>query len=160
MPRRCGKLLLGSSSAITSPRIGRRVSRARSLHRRYARADILTAVRGVVLLCLSACGRLGFDSNPPSDTASDAPIDWTLWSSPVHVDSAGTTQFDWEPAIHPNNKVLVFTRADDTVSTSDLFVTTRASTGGEFGTATMLPFSQGGDFGPAWTPDGTQLYFT
>jgi dipeptidyl aminopeptidase/acylaminoacyl peptidase len=129
-------------------------------------------VRSVLLLMTcAACGRLDFgevsqvgdDAAPPNDgqvVDGHIPV-CSAWSTPAPIANLETVNNDWEPALSPDRSSLVFSRQPATGGVDSLFVATRAQSGG-FNQATTLTANVvqlTTDAGPAWSPDGKQLFF-
>lgn len=122
----------------------------------------------ILLASVAACGRYEFGARDDASTVAsdDAPLDGgppcTLgpWGAPVRVPELSTAGVDWGPALSPSGLVLVF---DSTAAGSrDLYVATRATASGTFGTATPIASvnSSNIESDPAWSSDGTQLYYS
>lgn len=117
-------------------------------------------MRSLLLLCLAACGRLGFEplsGDAGTDDADDASVLTTCttfgaWSVPIEVPTLTSPTNDWEPALHPNGELLVFSR-----EAVGLFVATRTGSV-TFSAPTMIVGTDGRDHGPAWNPAGDRLY--
>ena len=129
-----------------------------------------------LVLALAACGRVGFsertdatgdsDATPGDGAGSDATQctvgDWSpsiVRLANLSVDDVN----DWEPALPPDELTIVFSSYRNGPD-SQLFVATRATRAADFSAPVLIPgFGSlpGLDvFGPAWSIDGTQLYFT
>jgi hypothetical protein len=124
-------------------------------------------MRALIISVLAiGCGRVGFD--PTTDAglgrgdaiALCAPGPWQITS---HLDIAATAGNDWEPALSPNGLVLVWTTS--ATGPDHLYVATRSAVTDTFGSARLLSELWGqqmtdGAFGPLWSHDGDELYFT
>jgi len=130
-------------------------------------------VRLIALVFVAGCGRVAFDPLGDGDGgiggddgAPDAigPLVCGAWSSTAtRLDSLCTAEADWEPAIHPNGDLLVFTSMRLMPSVSmEMFMATRTGPS-TFGTPSLISaISTVGDAfdgGPAWTAAGDELMF-
>src|SRR4051812_31734855 len=91
-------------------------------------------MRGIVLVWLAACGRIGFGSNdpavpddePPDDAATlgdvaplDAADDATVpaagcrWTDIIELRALSSPLNDWEPAVSPDGQTLLLIRESD-----------------------------------------------
>lgn len=123
-------------------------------------------MRALILLLAVGCGRVGFEPTADADLdhadaiALCAPGPWQITS---HIDIAATAGNDWEPALSPSGLVLVWTAS--ATGPDRLYVSTRAAVTDVFGPARPLtelwgPQMTDGGFGPLWSHDGGELYFT
>ena len=118
------------------------------------------------LVLLVGCGRIGFDDTVLGDGGTDGPgldappacATFGPWSTPRRQVALSTADEDWEPVIHPAGLAIVYSFKAGATS-GDLLFATRPSTTADFGTP-MRIFDTDVEFGPAWSKDGTQLYFT
>jgi hypothetical protein len=128
-------------------------------------------VRLIVVLLLTGCGRIAFDplggdGGSAGDGGGDGsvPLVCGAWSSTAtRLDALCTVEQDWEPAIHPNGTLLLFTSTRLMPGTSmEIYMTTRA--GNTFSTPSVVTaLSTVGaafDGGPAWTAAGDELTFS
>lgn len=117
----------------------------------------MSARSALCLALLAGCGRVGFDDTGAIDAPPCRP---TAWAAPQPQGQLRSVDNDWEATLHPNGLVLVFSR--QTATDADLWVATRATTTADFGNPTKIPAASSGtsyEFGPVWSPDGTQLTF-
>lgn len=119
-------------------------------------------MRPLWLLGFAACGRLEFDPIGLTADASDASnrdapaacSTFGAWSVPAQVTSLTSATNDWEPALHPDGNLLVFSRDGQGLFSS---MRTGPST---FSVPTLIGVTDDRDQGPAWSGTGDRLYFT
>lgn len=130
----------------------------------------------VLALALVACGRVGFSEHSDATGDNDAPSgdgagsdatqctvgDWSpsiVRLANLSIDGVN----DWEPALPPDELAIVFSSYRNGPD-SQLFVATRATRTADFSAPVLIPgfgSNPGKDvYGPAWSIDGTQLFFT
>jgi hypothetical protein len=126
--------------------------------------------RAVLVICVG-CGRIAFDPRGDGGGLGDGLTDAVAqcasfgpWSTPVHIaaSNAATIYDEWQPALHPNNLLLVF-ESNRPVG-SHLFAMTRASETDAWGPARDLAelygtTNQDGGISPMFSTDGSQLYY-
>ncbi len=117
---------------------------------------------GLALAICAGCGRIGFDAATARsiDGGSDGATSFSAWSQPQHLTNLQSAGNDWEATLDPTGLVLVFTRDD--AAGYNLMVSTRPSMTSEFGTPAFIPAASvaaDAEYGPAWSPDGTRLYY-
>ncbi len=119
-------------------------------------------VQLAVVTCIG-CGRLDFGLEQTADGAiGDGGIGDTTrdacvlgaWSAPVTLASVNSVGTDWEPALRPDGKMLVFGRDN---GTTQIFVAQGSLSG--FSTPVMVLADTNSNSGPAWSPAGDQLLF-
>ena len=116
----------------------------------------------VWVAAIAGCGRIGFDDRTSaSDAGADARTT-CVWSPALVVANVNSASYDWEPALSPDGRVLVFTRSPlGQMGPTHLFVAIRPQPTDPFGAPVLSSGLLGpsSDAGAVWTPDGTQLYF-
>jgi hypothetical protein len=123
---------------------------------------------GVAVVAALGCGRIDFDplsfgTGGDGGDGRDAPVDvgsttCSAWGNVTRQTQFATFADDWELAFHPGGLALVYT---STTVDSNLFISTRASTSDPWGAPVALTDLNTTDLegGPAWSPDGSRLYF-
>lgn len=120
---------------------------------------------GLAVLSI-ACGRIAFETrdDPAQDAPTgdgSAPIECSMWMDTRPETAVNSTSNDWEPALSPDGRLLVF--ASSRSGVFKLYSADRAAVGNPFGAATLI--AELDDAGsrhasPTWDPDGTKFYFT
>ena len=102
------------------------------------------------LLCTTACGRIGFDTELGPFTA------------PVAVDELNTSAIESDPALTSDLLEMYFDSDRPGVGSSDIWRTTRPATDAPWSTPTLVNelSSPSFDGGPGITPDGLVMYLT
>ncbi|MGE0401735.1 MAG: TolB family protein [Kofleriaceae bacterium] len=125
----------------------------------------------LIVLITAACGRVGFAVHDGTDGGGDdgatidacEAADWSSTITPLANLSVDGAE-DWEPAVSPQGTTIVFASYRAGVGDSQLFVATRASPDDDFGPPEVIAGfgAVAGDtvFGPAWSIDGSILYFS
>ncbi|NVB79203.1 MAG: hypothetical protein HOV81_12450 [Kofleriaceae bacterium] len=110
----------------------------------------------------AACGRVGFSPTPDAATAGEEQCTLGPWGNTERLAMLASIGDDWEPAMSIDGLVLVFaSNRDDVVN--HLYVATRASTSESFDNVRALTELTGGTMredSPAWSLDGSRLYFS
>lgn len=111
---------------------------------------------------LAGCGRIGFEALTPEADASsmiDAGAGCTPWTNIVAQTALNGASDEWEPAVSPDGLSIAYV----TYSTGPgLYAATRGSLGVPFESPRMLTelATASVEHGPAWSTDGTKLYFS
>jgi len=110
----------------------------------------------LALAICAGCGRLGFDA---AGDGGGSNVMYSDWGNSRHQSNLSSPDNDWEGTVHPDGLVMVFSR--QTPTDSDLMVTTRTSLTADFGPPSFIPAASSAnyEFGAAWSPDGSRLYF-
>lgn len=114
-----------------------------------------------LLLVLVGCGRVDFD--PLSDGGAAAGDGSTCafgpWSNIVPASTLNGTGDEWEPALSPDGRTIVYVSY---TGAAGLYAATRSSATSMFGAPRMLTelSTSNVEHGPAWSADGTKLYFS
>jgi Tol biopolymer transport system component len=128
-------------------------------------------VRFVVLaIACAGCGRIDFGElsraadaagdDAAHDAGRDGPSVCSAWGNVLPLGAVNTTGQDWEPALAPDGNLLVYSHTDAAGNINKLHTATR--NGNQFTPLTQLTLEVvelGSDAGPAWTPDGSELFF-
>src|SRR5262249_44629449 len=84
------------------------------------------------------------------------------WSTPTRIDVLSSQSSDWEPALHPDGSILVFSSDRVVSGTIKLYASTVTS--GVYASPVELAILNDAlatrDNGPCWSADGAQLYFS
>ena len=128
---------------------------------------MLLRALSLALAISAGCGRIGFDDETArsldgggdGNGGGDGATSFSAWSQPHHLTNLQSAANEWEATIDPTGLVLVFTRDDG--SGANLMVSTRPSITAEFEVPALIPAAStpADEYGAAWSPDGTQLYF-
>ena len=118
----------------------------------------------VAMVAMVACGRVGFDersaSVPPDTATTDTTCD--PWSAPRRQVALATAAQDWDPALSPDGRMLVF-GSDRLGPGRKLFLATRPSLTADFDAPRQLDELDGGttsiEYGATWSADGKRLFF-
>ena len=124
----------------------------------------MTSIRGLwfALAVLGGCGRIGFDSSARGSVDGGPPCTVGPWGAPRRQEMLVSAIEDWEGTIHPDRRVVVYTRQQQ--GEAELMIATRADPSDDFGSPTPIaalntPAAMDHDWGPAWSPDGKTLYW-
>lgn len=106
------------------------------------------------------CGRVAFD--PRSDgggPGSDGSCAFGPWSNITRATSLNGTGDEWEPALSPDGLAIVYVSY---TGAAGLYGATRPTVSSAFGAPRMLTelSTPEVEHGPAWSADGTKLYFS
>jgi hypothetical protein len=120
-----------------------------------------SAIAWIAMVTVAGCGRIYFEPVAADAPAAndDAGCTFTPWTNVVAQAALNGASDEWEPALSPDGLSIAFVSY---TGTAGLYAATRPSRTVAFALPRMLAelSTASVEHGPAWSGDGSKLYFT